>query len=253
MGGMLRTLHGRPSADAARLFQAPFLFISAESFGLVLDSPPRQRDWRTHLEQPHVKRGAPHLHLRYKHAFLVLLPPSPQKQQLLRCTSLTSCPQVYLRADSLRRLPLGACSVRLMTAESVRPSLLLLAGVFSSRVSVGPRTYVTVDIILRALREYFGVHAWHVLNITDVDDKIIKRVPPPVSLVWRVTPLDPDLRLVRQSNEAGVPALELSQKFEREFFRDLTALGVEPPSTVLRVSEHIDEVLSPSRNKKKTE
>jgi cysteinyl-tRNA synthetase len=37
---------------------------------------------------------------------------------------------------------------------------------------------VTVDIILRALREYFGVHAWHVLNITDVDDKIIKRVPP---------------------------------------------------------------------------
>lgn len=82
------------------------------------------------------------------------------------------------------------------------------------------RTYVTVDIILRALREYFGVHAWHVLNVTDVDDKIIKR-----------------------SNEAGVPALELSQKFEREFFRDLTALGVEPPSTVLRVSEHIDEVV----------
>lgn len=49
-----------------------------------------------------------------------------------------------------------------------------------------------------------------------------------------------------------MPALELSQKFEREFFRDLTALGVEPPSTVLRVSEHIDEVLSPCSKAKES-
>lgn len=38
------------------------------------------------------------------------------------------------------------------------------------------RTYVTVDIIIRILREFFGTNVWHVLNITDVDDKIIKRV-----------------------------------------------------------------------------
>jgi hypothetical protein len=47
-------------------------------------------------------------------------------------------------------------------------------------VVVAIRTYVTVDIILKTLREYFGVHAWHVLNITDVDDKIIKRARSPL-------------------------------------------------------------------------
>jgi len=35
---------------------------------------------------------------------------------------------------------------------------------------------------------------------------------------------------------------ELSQKYEHEFFEDMEALGVEFPSTVVRVSQHMDEV-----------
>jgi len=37
------------------------------------------------------------------------------------------------------------------------------------------RCYITFDIIRRILSDYFGYHVFYVLNITDIDDKIIKR------------------------------------------------------------------------------
>lgn len=37
------------------------------------------------------------------------------------------------------------------------------------------RTYLTFDIIRRMLEDYFGYHVFYVMNVTDVDDKIIKR------------------------------------------------------------------------------
>lgn len=37
------------------------------------------------------------------------------------------------------------------------------------------RTYLGLDIIRRILGEYFGYDVEHVMNITDIDDKIIKR------------------------------------------------------------------------------
>lgn len=37
------------------------------------------------------------------------------------------------------------------------------------------RCYITFDIIRRILTEYFGFNVYYVMNITDIDDKIIKR------------------------------------------------------------------------------
>lgn len=37
------------------------------------------------------------------------------------------------------------------------------------------RCYITFDIIRRILQDYFGYHVYYVMNITDIDDKIIKR------------------------------------------------------------------------------
>ena len=37
------------------------------------------------------------------------------------------------------------------------------------------RNYVTFDIIRRILEDYFGYNILYVMNVTDVDDKIIKR------------------------------------------------------------------------------
>ena len=37
------------------------------------------------------------------------------------------------------------------------------------------RTYLSQDIIMRILRDYFNYDVQFVMNITDIDDKIIKR------------------------------------------------------------------------------
>src|SRR5580692_3559851 len=68
------------------------------------------------------------------------------------------------------------------------------------------RTFLQVDILRRTLK-LFGVPVRHVMNITDVDDKII-----------------------RNAAEAGVPIGEYSAKFEQAFFEDMDALRIERPS-----------------------
>lgn len=37
------------------------------------------------------------------------------------------------------------------------------------------RSYITFDILRRVLSDYFGYDILYVMNITDIDDKIIKR------------------------------------------------------------------------------
>lgn len=37
------------------------------------------------------------------------------------------------------------------------------------------RSYICIDILRRVLQDYFGYPIHYVMNITDIDDKIIKR------------------------------------------------------------------------------
>ena len=78
------------------------------------------------------------------------------------------------------------------------------------------RTFLHVDALRRALR-LFGLSLKHVMNITDVDDKII-----------------------RNALAAGKPIGEYSAKFEQAFFEDMDALGVERPEIIARATENID-------------
>jgi cysteinyl-tRNA synthetase len=77
------------------------------------------------------------------------------------------------------------------------------------------RTFLQVDLLRRVLR-LMGTPVRHVMNITDVDDKII-----------------------RNAAAAGVSIGEYTRSFEQAFFEDLESLRVERPEIIARATEHI--------------
>ena len=82
------------------------------------------------------------------------------------------------------------------------------------------RTFLHVDVLRRYAR-LRGMGLKHVMNITDVDDKII-----------------------RNAGAANMPIGEYTTKFERAFFEDMDALGVERPEVIARATENIDEMVA---------
>jgi cysteinyl-tRNA synthetase len=79
------------------------------------------------------------------------------------------------------------------------------------------RTFVAIDVLHRHLQES-GYQVRHVMNITDVDDKII-----------------------RNSARDGVSVQEYTAKYEKAFLEDVSALNIERPILV-RATEHIAEM-----------
>ena len=77
------------------------------------------------------------------------------------------------------------------------------------------RTFLQIDVLRRFLR-LSGIQVRHVMNITDVDDKII-----------------------RNAAAAGVPIGEYTARYETAFFEDLDALRVERPEQIARATQHI--------------
>ncbi|KAI2507801.1 tRNA synthetases class I (C) catalytic domain [Fragilaria crotonensis] len=82
------------------------------------------------------------------------------------------------------------------------------------------RTYVCLDIVRRVLEHHLDQNQQppplFVMNITDVDDKILAT-----------------------SQETGELPLDLARRFEHDFWRDLDALNCLRPHVVTRVSEHV--------------
>jgi len=81
------------------------------------------------------------------------------------------------------------------------------------------RSYVAFDVIRRYL-EYKGYTVIYVQNITDVDDKIIKR-----------------------ANELGENPLLLSRRFTQAYFEDMDRLNVRRANIHPKVTEHIPEII----------
>ncbi len=82
------------------------------------------------------------------------------------------------------------------------------------------RTFLHVDVLRRTL-ELNGLEVRHVMNITDVDDKII-----------------------RNASAAGLHIGDYTRRFEEAFFEDLDWLAVERPTVVARATEHIPEMVA---------
>jgi cysteinyl-tRNA synthetase len=81
------------------------------------------------------------------------------------------------------------------------------------------KTYMAFDLITRYLK-YKGYEINYVVNITDIDDKIIKR-----------------------AKESGMDSMELAKKFTKVFLDDMHALGIKDADVYPTVSGHIPEII----------
>lgn len=81
------------------------------------------------------------------------------------------------------------------------------------------RTYIAFDFIARYLR-YKGFNVFYVQNITDIDDKIIRR-----------------------ASELGIQPHELARRFEKRYLEDMQSLGVNMVSLYPRATGHIEEII----------
>lgn len=82
------------------------------------------------------------------------------------------------------------------------------------------RTYVAFDTIKRYL-EYSGYAVFYIQNITDVDDKIIKR-----------------------SKESNIPAIDIARKFEKRYIEDMHKLNVNGVNLFARATDHMGEIIN---------
>ena len=82
------------------------------------------------------------------------------------------------------------------------------------------RTYISFDAFVRFLRSQ-GYKVDYLQNITDIDDKIIKR-----------------------AKQAKITPQALAKRFEKEYKKDMKALGIMSVSKYARATEHIKEIIS---------
>lgn len=112
------------------------------------------------------------------------------------------------KKQQLETLEPGKCGI-----YTCGPTVYGLTHLGNARAAVVP------DVMVRFLR-HEGYDVKYVRNITDIDDKIIKR-----------------------SQEEGISANEVALKYTQEYHRDLADLNTLDPDVEPRVSDHVEPIL----------
>ncbi|KAF9764533.1 Cysteine--tRNA ligase [Nosema granulosis] len=81
------------------------------------------------------------------------------------------------------------------------------------------RTYVMFDVIRSILEKYYNYNVVLVMNITDIDDKIINK-----------------------ANASGLNAYDVTKKYTKEFLEDMCSLNVRLPTRLTKVTDYIEKI-----------
>lgn len=112
------------------------------------------------------------------------------------------------------------------------------------------RSYITLDIVRKTLERYFGYNIMYIMNITDIDDKIITKAKEsldslPTDIHTEFSKLN--IKLDKETDDQmkiHLATRQVSRKYEAEFFNDMQALGVSLPDYTTRVSDYVSEIIS---------
>ncbi len=105
--------------------------------------------------------------------------------------------------------------------EEGKVSMYVCGPTVYNRIHIGnARTFISFDMIRRYF-EWRGFEVTFVQNVTDVDDKIIKR-----------------------ANDEGRTAAQVAAEYTNAFIEDMHAAGVEDPTIRPKATEEIDEMIA---------
>ncbi|MFC1629688.1 cysteine--tRNA ligase [Patescibacteria group bacterium] len=85
------------------------------------------------------------------------------------------------------------------------------------------RTYIAFDVIVKYLKQK-GYGVFYLQNITDIDDKIIKR-----------------------AKEKKITPRTLARRFEKEYLKDMESLGIDSVTEYARATDYIKEIISQAK------
>jgi cysteinyl-tRNA synthetase len=108
--------------------------------------------------------------------------------------------------------------------ETVKPgkvSMYVCGPTVYSKAHVGHAMSALVFDIIRRYLEYRGYDVYHVMNYTDVDDKIILR-----------------------ANQEGIPPIALAERYIEEFKTHITDLNVKPATLYPRATNEIPQIVN---------
>ncbi len=88
-----------------------------------------------------------------------------------------------------------------------------------NKAHIGHAMFALVFDVIRRYLEYRGYQVKHIMNFTDVDDKIIQR-----------------------ANEIGMDPFALAEKYIQEFRQNLMDLNVQPATVNPRATQEIDVI-----------
>ncbi len=109
----------------------------------------------------------------------------------------------------------------LVTRESGHVRMYVCGVTVYDHAHIGHGRMLTVFDVLARYLAWVGQKLTYVRNVTDIEDKIIRR-----------------------ANEAGEPASALADRMTQAFLEDMEALGCRRPTVEPRATEHIDEMLA---------
>ncbi|OWZ84556.1 cysteine--tRNA ligase [Natranaerobius trueperi] len=82
------------------------------------------------------------------------------------------------------------------------------------------RAFLVFDVVRRYL-EYKGYNVNYIQNITDIEDKMIKR-----------------------ANEKGITIFELAEEYTEKYFEDARAIGIKDADVHPRATKHLSEIIN---------
>lgn len=134
---------------------------------------------------------------------------------------------------SLKHVELSGKLVRAASQPSTLYGSLYICGptVYADSHIGHALTYIRTDLFRRIMKNYLNINLLTVMNITDIDDKILNEVQKTLKPGESVT-----------SEPSAHPFRKISERYYKSFCDDMKKIRVQPPDLTYKISNHVNMI-----------